>query len=72
MERQCAAVLVPGLRALRLDRALSQEDLAARAGVGRQTIIRGEAGKPIRLSSARRLAAALRVTPKRLQTPPPP
>jgi transcriptional regulator with XRE-family HTH domain len=64
-------VLVPGLRAVRHARALSQEDLAARAGVGRKTVMRGEGGKEIRLSSVRRLAAALGVTPRRLQQPPP-
>ena len=65
-----ASVLVPGLRTLRLERALSQESLAERAGVGRKTIMRGERGEHIRLSSVRRLAEALHVNPKRLQVPP--
>ncbi len=65
-------VFVPSLRAIRLDRALSQEDLAARAKVGRKTISRAENGQPIRVSNVRRLAAALRVTPHRLQQPPAP
>jgi transcriptional regulator with XRE-family HTH domain len=65
------AVLVPGLRAIRLSRALSQDNLAERARVGRMTVIRGEQGKEIRLSSVRRLANALRVSPRRLQLPPP-
>jgi transcriptional regulator with XRE-family HTH domain len=65
-------VFVPGLKAVRLARALSQEDLAARAGVGRKTVMRGEGGKEIRVSSVRRLATALRVSPQRLQQQPPP
>ncbi len=63
-------VLVPGLRATRLERALSQEQLAERSGVGRKTISRGERGLEIRVSSVRRLAEALRVSPLRLQQPP--
>jgi len=62
-------VLVPSLRAIRLERALSQEDLAHRARVGRKTVMRGEAGLHIRVSSVRRLAAALGVRPARLQRP---
>lgn len=65
------AVLVPGLRAIRLDRALTQEELAHRARVGRKTVIRAESGQEIRISSARRLAAALRVSAARLQRVPP-
>jgi transcriptional regulator with XRE-family HTH domain len=65
------AVLVPGLRALRLERALTQDELAHRARVGRKTVMRAEAGQHIRISSVRRLAAALRVSPARLQRVPP-
>jgi transcriptional regulator with XRE-family HTH domain len=65
------AVLVPGLRAIRLERALTQEELAQRARVGRKTVMRAEAGQEIRISSVRRLAAALRVSPARLQRVPP-
>jgi len=66
------AVLVPGLRAARLERALSQELLAERAGLGRRTVSRGESGLNIRVSSVRRLAAALRVAPRRLLQAPTP
>jgi len=65
------AVLVPGLKAVRLERAYSQELLAERAGLGRKTIIRGESGQHIRVSSVRRLAAALHVVPRRLLQSPP-
>jgi transcriptional regulator with XRE-family HTH domain len=54
-------VLVPGLRDARLDRGLSQENLAEKAIVGRATISRGENGGDIRISSARKLARALGV-----------
>ena len=54
------------LRELRTQRAMSQDDLALRAGLGRQTVIRAEQGKPIRISSLRRLADALHVSPRRL------
>ena len=63
-----SVALVPALRALRLERALSQDDLARRAGVDRKTVMRGEQGLDIRLSSVRRLAHALRVSPQRLQS----
>jgi transcriptional regulator with XRE-family HTH domain len=46
---------------LRLDRGLSQEDLADKAGVGRTTVSRGERDGDIRISSARKLARALGV-----------
>ena len=65
------AVLVPGLRAIRLERALTQAELAERARVGRKTVMRAEAQQEIRISSVRRLAAALRVSPARLQRVPP-
>lgn len=60
-------VKVPLLRAHREDLALSQLDLALKAGVGLSTVSRAERGEDIRLSSVRRLARALRTTPRRLQ-----
>lgn len=60
-------VLVPSLRRIRLEQALSQEELAARAGIARTTVLRAEAGYPIRPVSVRKLAAALRVKPIALQ-----
>jgi transcriptional regulator with XRE-family HTH domain len=55
------------LRRLRLDRALSQEELAHRAKVARTTVMRAELGLEIRPSSLRRLAHALGVRPSVLQ-----
>jgi DNA-binding XRE family transcriptional regulator len=55
------------LRELRLDAALSQEDLAKKARVARTTIVRLEKGDPNVLPSTRRkLARALRVKPAEL------
>jgi transcriptional regulator with XRE-family HTH domain len=52
------------LRELRVKAALSQADLAERAGVARTTIIRLEAGDPNVLpSTLRKLSRALRVKP---------
>jgi DNA-binding XRE family transcriptional regulator len=63
-------VLVPGLKAKRLELALSQETLAELAGVGRTTISRGERGQAIRLMNVRKLAKALKCKPADLQRPP--
>jgi transcriptional regulator with XRE-family HTH domain len=54
---------------LRNFQALSQEDLAEKAGVGRTTIARGEHGEHIRPSSVRKIARALGVRPHELQQP---
>lgn len=59
-------VLVPHLKRLRLQQALTQADLAKAARVSRHTISRGEAGEDIRVTSVRRLARALRVEPREL------
>jgi predicted transcriptional regulator len=63
-------VLVPGLKAKRDELALSQENLAELAGVGRATIARGEHGLNIRRLSVRKLARALKCTPADLQRAP--
>jgi len=63
------AVRVPHLQRLRLQAALTQEDLRKLAGVSRQTVARGEAGEDIRLSSVRKLAAALKCRPLDLMEP---
>lgn len=60
-------VRVPRLRALRLDEALTQEELGLRARVARNTIARAEVGGDVRPSTARKLARALHVHPRELQ-----
>jgi transcriptional regulator with XRE-family HTH domain len=60
------------LRAWREHRALSQQDLAAAAGVARRTITAIEGGENApRPSTVRKLAEALRTSPERLRRPPP-
>jgi transcriptional regulator with XRE-family HTH domain len=54
------------LRRLRELAALTQEELAARARVGRSTVSRLEAGRPAQMRTARRLAKALRCKPSLL------
>ena len=61
----------PGLRYLRTSRALTQAELAARAGVRRSTIARLEGGQEARMPTLRRLARALGVEPSELMRPPP-
>lgn len=69
--RPSRGVRVPSLKYYRTQLALSQEDLAHKAGVGRSTVGRGESGDEIRPSSLRRLARALRVSTAALQQQPP-
>lgn len=59
-------VMAPRLRRLRERRLLTQEQLGKLAGVGEITIHRIESGKPARLSTLRKLADALAVTPDTL------
>jgi transcriptional regulator with XRE-family HTH domain len=59
-------VPVPGLAPLRKQAGLSQEELAARSGVGRATISRLEQGGRGYYDTIDKLAKALRVSRKRL------
>jgi len=54
------------LREWRQRRLLSQEELADKADVGTATIARIEAGQGARLSTLRKLADALEITPDEL------
>ncbi len=65
------AAPTPSLRYWRTQRALFQGQLAATAGVGVMTIIRGEAGRQLRLDVIGKLASALGITPAQLQAQPP-
>jgi DNA-binding XRE family transcriptional regulator len=51
------------LRQHRRESALSIRNLAEKAGVSHQTVVSGEAGKPLRLVSMRRIAEALGIRP---------
>ena len=54
------------LRRLRGERAMSQRDLAKKAGVTQATIVHAEAGALTRHVTVRKLAAALDVDPSKL------
>jgi transcriptional regulator with XRE-family HTH domain len=62
-------VTLPGLRRARLNAALSQRDLARRAGVAASTITRIETGAQAHPSTMRKLADALGCTPRDLMQP---
>jgi transcriptional regulator with XRE-family HTH domain len=58
---------LPGLRRARLDRLLTQRELAAKAGLTQATVQRIETGATkARISTVRKLAAALGVEPRQL------
>src|SRR4051812_26414213 len=63
-------VLVPGLKAARLRKAMTQAELAKAAGVAAGTLARLETGAPAAPSSIRKLAAALGVEPAALMEGP--
>jgi transcriptional regulator with XRE-family HTH domain len=55
------------LRRLRVERALSQQDLERMTGIAQSTISKLELGnRPARLSTIRKLAEALNAEPKEL------
>jgi transcriptional regulator with XRE-family HTH domain len=62
-------VLVPRLRSVRRRRALSQEELADKAGVARTTVWKAEADHEVRPVTVRKLARALGVQPADLMAP---
>jgi transcriptional regulator with XRE-family HTH domain len=57
------SVAIPGLKAARVRKLLTQGQLAEQAGLGRSTLARIEAGAPAALRTVRRLADALGVDP---------
>lgn len=54
------------LRNVRLMQFLTQAELAAKAGVSRQTVVAAEQGNLVHIPTARRLATALGVEPHAL------
>ena len=62
-------IALPGLKAARLRKALTQEELAEASGIGRTTLARLETGAPAAPGSARKLARALGVEPDALMGP---
>ncbi|HEV2460136.1 MAG TPA: helix-turn-helix transcriptional regulator [Ktedonobacterales bacterium] len=59
---------VPYLRAWRLYRLLTQEQVVAASGVSVATIVRGEKGELVSALSAAKMARALGVTVEQLQS----
>ena len=57
---------VPRLRAARRDAVLTQAELATAAGLSEATVVAAEKGQRVRISTVRKLAAALGVDPKEL------
>ena len=57
---------MPSLRTTRLAAVLTQAELAAKAGVAEATIVSAEHGRKVRISTVRKLAAALGVEPREL------
>ena len=50
---------VPYLRQWRIYRVMEQAELAEKAGVSRLTVVKGEQGLPLRLTTIRKLAHSL-------------
>lgn len=69
-DRKKNGITLPHLAAWRESQLLSQTDLARLSGVSRSSIGDAEAGKPIRMGNARKLADALKLTPKQLLSAP--
>jgi transcriptional regulator with XRE-family HTH domain len=68
-EAMFARQLADRVRTLRMRHALSQDELASRAGLARQVVINIENGhRLVRPSSVRKLARALGVQPLQLTT----
>ena len=64
--KQSTRLTLPRLRAWRLKKVLSQEDLARSAGVGVSTVIRAEQGSRVNFATIRRLAQALGLSSEQL------
>lgn len=58
---------LPYLRAWRLHALMTQDDVAAAAGVGKATVVRAEAGSPVNALTAAKIARALHITVKQLE-----
>jgi transcriptional regulator with XRE-family HTH domain len=55
-------IYLPHLRAWRADQGLTQRELAEKAGVSVGTVLRAEAGGPMRVNNIAKLARALGIS----------
>lgn len=69
-ETQGTGVALPALRQRRLDAFYTQAALAALAGVSRATVGEAEQGQRISRTNARKIAAALGISPQQLLNAP--
>lgn len=65
-EKASGRQYIPNLKLWRLNALLSQEDLAAKAGVAETTIVRIEKGEKANELTLWRLAKGLEITPEQL------
>lgn len=68
MPSPSSRLAIPYLRAWRLQVTKTQVELAKASGVGEATIIRAERGSPVNAITAARLAKALGVSVRQLET----
>ncbi len=54
--------VMPTLKQHRLRKVWTVRDLAREAGVSQQSVVNGEAGRPLRLATMRKMATALGVS----------
>lgn len=62
MPTQQGRIVLPHLRAWRMERLLTQQQLADACGIGVTTVIRAEKGLPVNGLTAVRLAKALKIS----------
>ena len=62
MAARASDIFTPYLRSWRADKGMSQDHLAARAGVTRGTIMRAENGKAINVVTLAKIAKALGIS----------
>ena len=66
MPTQKSRISLPHLRTWRMERLLTQQQLADASGIGVATVIRAEKGLPVNGLTAVRLAKALKITQRQL------
>jgi transcriptional regulator with XRE-family HTH domain len=62
MATRASDFVVPYLRGWRADQGLTQKELAAKADVSHNTVLRAEAGSPVNVRTLAKLAKALGIS----------